>query len=104
MLPWRNWLARSTVNREVEGSNPSGSVTRQSYSKTPKYNYNILNRLPIADDAKIRFALLAQPVEHMTFNHRVAGSIPAQGLSWVRLKTPLSNEDNFFLLLYVGLV
>ena len=25
MLPWRNWLARSTVNRKVGGSNPPGS-------------------------------------------------------------------------------
>ena len=23
-LPWRNWLARSTVNREVGGSSPPG--------------------------------------------------------------------------------
>ena len=26
VLPWRNWLARSTVNRKVGGSSPSGSV------------------------------------------------------------------------------
>ena len=26
MLPWRNWLARSTVNRKVGGSSPPGSV------------------------------------------------------------------------------
>ena len=25
MLPWRNWLARSTVNRKVGGSSPPGS-------------------------------------------------------------------------------
>ena len=24
-LPWRNWLARSTVNRKVGGSSPPGS-------------------------------------------------------------------------------
>ena len=30
LLPWRNWLARSTVNREVEGSSPSGSVGSRS--------------------------------------------------------------------------
>ncbi len=26
MLPWRNWLARKTVNLEVGGSSPPGSV------------------------------------------------------------------------------
>ena len=26
-LPWRNWLARSTVNRKVGGSSPPGSET-----------------------------------------------------------------------------
>ena len=26
MSPWRNWLARSTVNRKVDGSIPSGDV------------------------------------------------------------------------------
>ena len=26
MLPWRNWLARSAVNRKVGGSSPPGSV------------------------------------------------------------------------------
>ena len=25
LLPWRNWLARSTVNRKVGGSSPPGS-------------------------------------------------------------------------------
>ena len=25
MVPWRNWLARSTVNREVAGSSPAGT-------------------------------------------------------------------------------
>ena len=25
VLPWRNWLARSTVNRKVGGSSPPGS-------------------------------------------------------------------------------
>ena len=25
-LPWRNWLARSAVNRKVGGSSPPGSV------------------------------------------------------------------------------
>ena len=24
--PWRNWLARSAVNRKVGGSNPPGGV------------------------------------------------------------------------------
>ena len=28
MLPWRNWLARSAVNRKVGGSSPPGSVSR----------------------------------------------------------------------------
>ena len=26
MPPWRNWLARSAVNRKVGGSNPPGGV------------------------------------------------------------------------------
>ena len=26
-LPWRNWLARSAVNRKVGGSSPPGSAT-----------------------------------------------------------------------------
>ena len=26
MSPWRNWLARSAVNRKVDGSIPSGDV------------------------------------------------------------------------------
>ena len=25
-IPWRNWLARPTVNREVAGSSPAGIV------------------------------------------------------------------------------
>ena len=28
MLPWRNWLARSAVNRKVGGSSPPGSDSR----------------------------------------------------------------------------
>ena len=30
LLAWRNWSARSTVNREVEGSSPSVSVRLRS--------------------------------------------------------------------------
>jgi hypothetical protein len=30
LLAWRNWLARSTVNREVGGSSPSVSVRLRS--------------------------------------------------------------------------
>ena len=26
MLPWRNWLARSTVNRKIGGSSPPEDV------------------------------------------------------------------------------
>ena len=35
-LPWRNWLARSTVNRKVGGSSPpvSDSVLRQNYGQS----------------------------------------------------------------------
>ena len=32
MLPWRNWLARSAVNRKVGGSSPPGSVESFLYS------------------------------------------------------------------------
>ena len=31
-LPWRNWLARSAVNRKVGGSSPPGSVFSYSYT------------------------------------------------------------------------
>ena len=43
---------RATVNRKIVGSNPT----------------------------RVFFALLAQSVEHQTFNLRVAGSSPARGL------------------------
>ena len=43
---------RATVNRKIVGSNPT----------------------------RVLFALLAQSVEHQTFNLRVAGSSPARGL------------------------
>ena len=93
MLAWRNWLARSTVNREVEGSSPSVSVV---LNKTLKYsNYKALwrswsNALDLRSGPLLRaqvrillvlFALLAQMVEHTTFNRRVTGSSPVQGLS-----------------------
>ena len=51
-LSWRNWLARSTVNREAVSSILTESVF---------------------------LAPLAQSVEHQTFNLRAAGSSPAGG-------------------------
>ena len=35
MLPWRNWLARSTVNRKVGGSSPPGSGVLRKELETP---------------------------------------------------------------------
>lgn len=54
-LPWRNWLARSAVNRKAGGSSPLGRETNIFLTKS---------------------ALLAQSVEHQTFNLRVGGSSP----------------------------
>ena len=34
-LPWRNWLARSTVNRKVGGSSPPGSGVLSNEPETP---------------------------------------------------------------------
>ena len=42
-LPWRNWLARSAVNREVGGLSPPGSdfFLLSTYIYTPFYTITI---------------------------------------------------------------
>ena len=40
-LPWRNWLARSTVNRKVGGSSPPGSddfITNLHFAFSTSFN------------------------------------------------------------------
>ena len=44
MLPWRNWLARSTVNRKVGGSNPPGSDLYEDKNRT-KMNWIVVAKV-----------------------------------------------------------
>ena len=44
-LPWRNWLARSAVNRKVGGSSPPGSgVLKRSLKTEKKEKKDLTNR------------------------------------------------------------
>ena len=63
MAEWSNALDLRSSIFGCAGSNPAGTIV---WLKT--INYNI-------------FALLAQSVEHKTFNLRATGSSPVQGLS-----------------------
>ena len=48
MLPWRNWLARSTVNRKVGGSNPPGSDLYENKNRT-KMNWIVVAKVMQGD-------------------------------------------------------
>ena len=44
-LPWRNWLARSTVNRKVGGSSPPGSddfYLKSSFRIFDKFYFKVI--------------------------------------------------------------
>ena len=45
VLPWRNWLARSTVNRKVGGSSPPGSGVLRKELQTPNRHMRCLGNV-----------------------------------------------------------
>ena len=44
--PWRNWLARSAVNRKVDGSSPSGGANFISSLSDLSLSYSTIKEYP----------------------------------------------------------
>ena len=76
-LPWRNWLARSAVNRKVGGSSPPGSDVFGLFLNSPV-------KFILDGETKIRIACSIKPawrngLARWTSNPKVVGSTPTVG-------------------------
>ncbi|PWA00846.1 hypothetical protein BB558_003071, partial [Smittium angustum] len=75
LLPWRNWLARLTVNQEVASSSLAGSVW--SYGLTVM-TLDFESSSPSSTLGKTSCPVSSM-VEREAFNLKVVGSIPTSG-------------------------
>ena len=79
-LPWRNWLARSTVNRKVGGSSPPGSDV---FWIPVRFRIQIWNSKFLVDNSEF--------IWQGTYIHGILGSRPGTDdfRNFVLLKIPL---------------
>ena len=79
-LPWRNWLARSTVNRKVGGSSPPGSDV---FWIPVRFTIQIWNSKFLVDNSEF--------IWQGTYIHGILGSRPGTDnfRNFVLLKIPL---------------
>ena len=80
VLPWRNWLARSTVNRKVGGSSPPGSDV---FWIPVRFRIQIWNSKFLVDNSEF--------IWQGTYIHGILGSRPGTDnfRNFVLLKIPL---------------
>ena len=77
---WRSWLARQIVALEAKGSSPfTHPYTQWAIAKGLRHRTltpALLVRIQLAQLALSAYGVLAQSVDHLTFNQVVRGSSP----------------------------